>query len=248
MYRLGPMLLGILFIWEYIVKRKNMLIILGFLSFFALYILSYFYPVVLGHRFLFFWVFYLHLAIAYKFREWELFSSSTIKGALSCKTDSNLLKLVFIGLFVCALTYNLNLARRDYFRHFVTLKDKKVIFHKPDWEDVVNKFSYFENEIGTYDVVISDLKTSWVLPTFSGKVVSFLKGNPLIKDRYERKRDNIRFFEKDTTKKEREELLEKYNVSFILLNPRYVEEDIFADIKKLGSTVAEKDGLVLIRR
>ncbi|MBU0477495.1 hypothetical protein KKC91_02875 [bacterium] len=246
---LGPMLLGIFFIWNFIIQKKNWFITYCFLSCSAVYIISYYFPIPFGGRFIFFTAFYLHLAIAYKFRQWKLFSLRSLKQTMFYRTEQDLVKSFFIVISICAVAYNLNLTKKEYLSDFVSLRGNKIVFHKSERPSLVNKFFFLKDKIGTYEVVMSDPKTSWILPTFSGKVVSLLKGhdNPLIEDSLQRRIDNIAFFEEDASEETRRGLLSKYNVSYILLNPEFVDKEAANDIKKLGGIVAERNDLTLIK-
>jgi hypothetical protein len=249
LFRLGPMLLGIFFIWNYIMRNKNHLVTISFLSFTVLYLLSYYFPIVLGHRFIFYAAFYLHLAIAFKFREWELFSGKSLKESFFCRTDLSLIKLFCIATVIFSLCYNLILVKNEYLSDFISLKDKKIIFHKSDKPDMISKFSFLKEIIGEYDVVMADQKTSWMLPSFCGKVISIPKyhGNPLIEDSAQRRVDNVTFFERGTSRRLREELLSKYYVSYILLNLDFVNEEVARDIENLGAVVIQRNNLILIK-
>lgn len=246
---LGPMLLGLLFIWRFIMQKKNLFILLGFTFCLSIFIISYFFPLPLGSRFIFFVAFYLHLAIAYKFREWELFTLRSLKEAILCKSNFSLLKLFFIVISVYAVIDNLNLTNEYYLSNYVSLIGRRIVFHKSDKPDMINKFSFLKDKVEAYEVVMADPNTSWMLPTFTGKVISLLggHGNPLIRDEHQRRNDNLAFFDKETSMDVRKDLLLKYNVSYILLNPDFITEQVMADIRDLGSIVTQKNDLVLIR-
>jgi hypothetical protein len=68
-----------------------------------------------------------------------------------------------------------------------------------------------------YDVVFSDIRSSWIVPTFGGKVVA--TGNPLpfVPDQDVRRSDVDRFFSREATLVQRQEIIQKYNANYLLL-------------------------------
>ena len=97
---------------------------------------------------------------------------------------------------------------------------------------------------------MADIKSSWILPSFYGKVVAIPEdhANPLIRNSEERKYDNEHFFSEDTPRAEGEHLLSKYNVSYILLNSEFVRDELIRDIAVLGTVITKKNGLILMKR
>jgi hypothetical protein len=86
-----------------------------------------------------------------------------------------------------------------------------------------------------------------VIPSFSGKVVSFLRSNPLMPDIDERRRDQASFFSPESTSDTRQDLIRKYNVDFILLNLEFLDEKWIPEMEKLGVRVYETDQILLFK-
>ncbi|MBN1795975.1 MAG: hypothetical protein JW804_04820 [Sedimentisphaerales bacterium] len=247
--RLGPALLGVIFIWNFAVRKKYWLVSICFVVCGFIYAASWFYPVPMGHRFIFFTVFYMHLAIALGLRELKLFTGSSIKQAMFGIGDAAVVKLLFISLTICAVLYNVNLVRKSYIYDLRLSKGTGVSMDDFQSLDIVERFSFLEEIIGPYDVVMADEKTSWVLPSFCGKVISVPERheNPLIADSMQRRRDHAEFFEQGTTTEQRANLLDKYDVSYILINNDLVDPQIAAEIEKLGTAIITKNNLTLIK-
>lgn len=68
------------------------------------------------------------------------------------------------------------------------------------------------------DVVISDIQTSWMIPSFGGKVVAALHPLPFVPDHAIRTEDLIRFFSSESTDTERAHIQQKYQPKFLVLN------------------------------
>jgi alpha-1,6-mannosyltransferase len=70
---------------------------------------------------------------------------------------------------------------------------------------------------GQYDVVLSDIKSSWILPTFGGKAVAALHYLAFVSDHDARRSDLESFFNKKTAFAERQRIIHKYNTNYLLL-------------------------------
>jgi hypothetical protein len=68
------------------------------------------------------------------------------------------------------------------------------------------------------DVVLSDIQTSWMIPSFGGKVVAALHPLPFVPDHATRTEDLIRFFNTESTDTERTRIQQKYQPKFLVLN------------------------------
>ncbi|MGO8703614.1 MAG: hypothetical protein ACLQVA_07330 [Candidatus Brocadiia bacterium] len=75
-----------------------------------------------------------------------------------------------------------------------------------------------------YDVVLSDLATSWFVPAFAGKVVAVPRPLPFVPDGAARRNDVERFFSESALQTEREAIIRKYNVKWLLLNKENVPQ------------------------
>lgn len=70
---------------------------------------------------------------------------------------------------------------------------------------------------GQYDVVLSDLQTSWLIPTFGGKVVAARNPLAFVPDQKVRRSDLEHFFRRESTLGERQRIIEKYGAKYLLL-------------------------------
>lgn len=68
------------------------------------------------------------------------------------------------------------------------------------------------------DVVLSDIETSWLVPTFSGKVIAGLHAQAFIGDHEKRIADLNRFFDTNSGETDRQSIVERYRPTFLLLD------------------------------
>ena len=71
------------------------------------------------------------------------------------------------------------------------------------------------------DLVLSDLETSWLIPTFGGKIIATLHPQAFIPDLLTRQRDLETFFDAGTNKDERLDILRQYHPKFLLLDQKH---------------------------
>jgi hypothetical protein len=85
-----------------------------------------------------------------------------------------------------------------------------------------DQYKFLSGATAQYDVVLSDLATSDYVPAFTGKVVAMLKPLPFVPDAEARRADVTRFFSASCPQAEREQIIRKYDVKWILLNKESV--------------------------
>jgi hypothetical protein len=237
MSSLGPGLLGLLFVYYYFMQGKFRFVTFGFGAFFLVYFMSIFLPIPLGWRFIFFFLFFLHLATSRKLRELDMFSLSTFRQALRCSDDISLFKALLGVVIVFSVVANIIIAGPT-----TTLSRGA-----PKGAPLTERYDFLHEMVGQYDVVMADDWTSWVIPSFSGKVVAFLRSNPLLRDNEQRRLDHRVFFAPETTSESRRNLIKKYDVSYILLNLQFDGRELIPRIDELGDKIYEKDQLILYK-
>jgi hypothetical protein len=101
-----------------------------------------------------------------------------------------------------------------------------------------------------YDVILADPGSSKSnpIPSFSGKLVSSYNDLPFIPDLRQRVTDAAHFFDLDATQSERQEIIHKYGVQFILLENISTPDGkkLAAAIKPLGKIVYRNNRFTLI--
>ncbi len=109
---------------------------------------------------------------------------------------------------------------------------------------------YFLNSyVDHYDVVLTDPRStkSILVPSFSGKLVASYNDLPFVPDLQDRIRDAIHFFGADATQSERQDILHKYGVQYVLLeNSQSADRKaLLAAMKTLGEVVYRNNRFIL---
>jgi alpha-1,6-mannosyltransferase len=101
-----------------------------------------------------------------------------------------------------------------------------------------DRYVFLAEHVGQHDVVMADVRTSWFVPPFAGKVVAS-RSMAFIPDRDARLADVRRFFSVEATPGERRAMLEQYKVDYVLLNKwnRAVAEMIHAEAAEWANPV-----------
>jgi hypothetical protein len=86
------------------------------------------------------------------------------------------------------------------------------------------RYKFLSGATPQYDVVLSDPETSDYVPAFAGKVVATLRPLPFVPDGDTRMKDVTRFFSESCPRAEREGIIRKYNVGWLLLSKTNVPQ------------------------
>ncbi|MGA6970018.1 MAG: hypothetical protein WBY93_00190, partial [Candidatus Binatus sp.] len=102
--------------------------------------------------------------------------------------------------------------------------------------------------IGPRDVVLSDIQTSWRIPSTRGRVVAALHYELFVPDQPQRTIDLNNFFSSDN-EAERDAVIRKYGVAWIVLNRNRLGDAEFASLLRKPAVVGTSDdgNLVLMR-
>ena len=256
-YRIGPALIGLPIVLNCFIKKEYKFVYYGFFVFFLIYLFSYIsttfgtnYNVTFGARYTFFFLFFLHLAISRELRVRNLLSFSTIKQVFCSSNENkkNLVNILLILILFSSIVFNVGWA---YAEHFADREKDRIIIHSYDYPSThmdFNEYNFLKENVGRYDVVMSDQRTSSLIPTFSGKAVCLIHTNPLIPDLDERLDDVETFFDTNTTSETRVKILRKYNVSYILLNLdlKPFDDETIVAITELGNITFQNRHFILI--
>lgn len=234
---LGPAWLGIPSMVCLILRRKYIFIILGFVVMILPYFGNLIFKIPLGHRFLLYAIFYLHLALTWTVL--EVFSNlqTSMKNKLPTRSIEKK-AVVLICIMALCILWNVTLAGLEFVGyHNFKLRNKRSI------ADDIQRVAFFIPEKA---IVMAPSMLSWPLPTFSGKVVSVFHTNPLVTDRYQRYYDTFMFFKEETAQIERLKIIKRYMVTHILYSKDEIPKTVIAKINKLGSVTAKIDAYVVV--
>jgi hypothetical protein len=100
--------------------------------------------------------------------------------------------------------------------------------------------------VATHDVVLSDLMTSWVIPSTAGRIVAALHLEFFTPDQRRRRDDVDRFFDADTTAEQRLAILEEYDVKWIVLDHDRLRPGVFDQLYEPQAAINSVNGLILM--
>jgi hypothetical protein len=239
---LGFALIGLPILMWMLVKRKQPFILLGAALMAAPYFGNVFYQVALAHRFLFYLVFFMHLAIIWAVQamlaRWQQASATQ-------KESPGLRAGVFAtaALFGVVGIANVALLTADYRGQHLNQKleliDKRQFL--PTGMTVTDVYTRLTRDIPESAIVIGNPLLTWPLPTFRGKVVSLPENheNSLVPDEAERTAAERTFMSADATVAERIAIVNQYRVSHVLINPSKTEPELINWLEGSGQLIAE---------
>lgn len=85
-------------------------------------------------------------------------------------------------------------------------------------QHMYKNLTFLSGYIGSSSVVLSDLDTSWLVPSFGGKVIGALHVQAFVGDDEQRRIDLLDFFAKDATTAKRQTIIKKYKPDYFLIN------------------------------
>jgi hypothetical protein len=112
--------------------------------------------------------------------------------------------------------------------------------------DLKPRFDALLAPVGQKDVVLSDPRTSWPVPSSRGRIVFAVHPEWFASDEPAREEDVQRFFAADASEAERVEVLERREVRWILLNREELETDVFDALRRPSAEASADGDLVLM--
>ena len=73
-------------------------------------------------------------------------------------------------------------------------------------------------------VVLSDLDTSWLVPSFGGKVIGALHVQAFVADDEQRRIDLLDFFAQNATAAKRQAIIQKYKPDYFLIDKHAIKD------------------------
>jgi hypothetical protein len=120
----------------------------------------------------------------------------------------------------------------------------------PIFQNSYGEYAFLSDNVPQYESVLTDLNTSLKVPVFGGKVVAFSPGHTLFfVNCASREKDATRFFWEIADALDREEIVRKYQVKFIVVNKRSVAywPDVLRSVHSLSSIQYADGDMVLLR-
>lgn len=128
------------------------------------------------------------------------------------------------------------------------------IFKEKDIE-YYHKFSFLKSEVNSTDIILSDNRSNWYIPSYNGKVISSSCADeckhPLhwIDDYKDRRNAIDSFFMKESSDSLKLILIKTYNPDYILINYSNIDisDSTYKWIKRLGQITYKKNNFELLK-
>ena len=243
---LGPAVLGIPAVFYAAYKKKNGFLISGFLVMILLLAAAIIFSVPTGERFLIFAVFFLQLALIWAILEGEASpprpSPSSTKRRFLQKGLHSLLAL-FFGWNITAAVFEFTGLPVQLF--------PQVPYHysfSAESHRLISDLRRLAPFIPARAVVMAPDDISRLLPAFSGKVVVVHRMGFFVSSEEKNRRyaDNEKVYSAETSPLEREALLKRYGVSYLLFDREQTSPGLMNELIKLGKPVGGTLKLLLI--
>ena len=223
---LGPAFFGIPVIVYFLATRRQLYIAVGALLMLVPYLLNVIFPIPLGHRFLLFFIFFLHLALI-----WLLLYIMGNDEGQRRPTDRRC-RHIATGFLGFILLWNIGLTIAEIIKTSL-IRHELISSRNHTVANIVPLMNDIAGRIPDDAVVMAPLYLGWPLPTFGGKLVGTMHQNPLNPGDRERRGNVYRFFSPTTTNSERMMLLDLYDVTHILYDARQVKPETVAQLGEI---------------
>jgi len=217
---------------------------------FALAVTSYVTRSAVTARFPMVGVFFLHVAIGLFVRECGLLHWRTWPGRLGRLLDPDwriaarpVLELVVCLVFLSTLGPQIRSLARE--PHPAAGYLARLLGRPDGYQDVKRRLDRLLTDVGRRDVVLSDVVTSWPIPSSRGRIVSAAHLEYFSPDQARRYRDVLSFFSADDDAVRRE-VLDRHHVRWIVLHKRRLGAKGFAPLLEPSAVVRQDGDLVLM--
>ncbi len=236
--RLGMAWAGVPVLVYFALRGRYLSVVWGFLLCMGMYLFARLVEMEIGGRFLFFWTFFLHLALALVWCELHRWASSRGQNK----------RLHVIGIVVAFLVLPV-WERAQEARKYLPGMPQKVGEVAPTTTrpDRIHAYLFLRAHLGPGDVVMAQGASGWVLPALTGaKTVAVFHPQPLVVAEAEERAQAVdAFFEDALPWAQREALLNEYSVTHVLTETTTLADSLEAELRLAGSLVEEENGLAL---
>ena len=102
------------------------------------------------------------------------------------------------------------------------------------------------NAVPEHDVVLSDTRTSWMIPSYNGRIVSAIHYELFVLGQPRRWHDVIDFFSPGDSEAHRAQVVRMYNVRWIVLDRSGLDQAVYQSLLRPSAVVGQTDLLVLM--
>lgn len=169
----------------------------------------------------------------------HFFMAYIISTLLKNKNFKNKIYLLGISSAFClSIFFNKGL---NYYTFSQVFQKKNIHYYQ--------KFTFLKNMVESDDIVLSQGLTNWMIPAFNGKILSSGHALYWVDDIMERRQHLETFFLNSTPNTIRQNILNKYDVDYVLLNleDMDIKKSTYEWLKTIGITIYKQDKLELIK-
>ncbi len=240
---IGTAFVGIPILAYFVYRRRVSFLAYGFAMCAAAYLASDILDVLIGGRFLFWAMVFLHIGIALYVLETNLIRPSSIIESLR---GSGLSFVLLVMLLLPALAYRAG--KLGFY-------GKLALSHTvsgPNYLRMPDALYFLSQYLGATDVVMADERSAWVLPSLTGaKIIAQAKGNPLIQGEVEKRKLDVQaFYRRELSVDERRKLLNTYGATHVLVNRAdsdLLSPSLFQAMDSLAELSARQSAVELYR-
>jgi hypothetical protein len=128
-------------------------------------------------------------------------------------------RFVSLALIVATVLFSLPLLMPALTRSLTVAKSLvlgRTVSNQQSYKYLV----FLEDAIKPNSLVLSDIETSWKIPTFNGKVIAALHAQAFVPDDNDRRSDVANFFDRRASAETRLAIIERYKPEYLLLDKR----------------------------
>lgn len=202
-----PILISLPFLAKDLLQKKNRQILVALIILLSIYIVAWVTQKYSYGRVISYVAILIQIVLAIKIAKWDeqLFNDQRIKKVLPI--------LIFI-LFVWVTTSQLNASASRFLSMLNSMYLNRPILNQLTF----SHYSFLGQKI-TPDVrVLANIKSSWIIPSFGGKVITLALPHAFVKDHENRIEDVNSFYSENTTNEHRQEIIKKYQAEYIFLH------------------------------
>ena len=110
------------------------------------------------------------------------------------------------------------------FTRSLTVANNFVSGRSLSTQQLYGNLVFVERIVQPNDLVLSDIETSWLVPSFGGKIIASLHPIAFVPDHNVRTAALMQFFNSNSTQDERDDIQKKYQPKYLLLNKLTVRD------------------------
>ena len=200
-----PVLLSLPFIAKELWQKENRQIAITLILLICIYILAWRLHKYSYGRVISYIAILLQIVIAIKIATWDtrLFKNKHIK---------NTILVLIITLFVWSAMGQLKAASSRLLTVINSLYLKRTILN----QQTFGQYVFLERKIQPGDLVLANVRASWIIPSFGAKVITMALPHAFVADHINRIESVNTFYAENTSLERRKEIIQKYQPSYIL--------------------------------